>query len=84
MTYKTIVIDHASKAKKLATEIEHKANEMAETGWEFVTFSTAASGKAILVFRTQNELPDKSKEKEEEKAEKAKDSAKSKAAGEKE
>ena len=84
MTYKTIVIDHASKAKKLAAEIEHKANEMAGSGWEFVTFSTAASGKAILVFRTQNDLPDESKEKEEKKAEKAKDSAKTQTAGEKE
>ncbi len=84
MTYKTIVIDHVQKAKRLAAEIEHKANEMAETGWEFATFSTSASGKAILVFRTQNEFSDESEEKEEEKAEKNKDSAKSETAGEKE
>ena len=55
MTYKTIVIDQVKKAKKLAMEIENKANEMAKSDWELVTFSTVASGKAVLVFRTQND-----------------------------
>lgn len=64
MTYKTIVIDHAPKAKKLAAEIENKANELAKEGWELVTFSTVVSRKAILVFRTQNELPEELKEPE--------------------
>ena len=34
MTYKTIVIDYAPKAKKMAAAIEEKANEMASAGWE--------------------------------------------------
>ena len=85
MTYKAIVIDHEPKAKKLAAEIENKANEMAKEGWEFITFSTVASGKAILVFRTQNEVPEETKEtKEPEKAKKSKKSADAETAGEKE
>ena len=55
MTYKTIVSEQVKKAKKLAMEIENKANEMAKSDWELVTFSTVASGKAVLVFRTQND-----------------------------
>ena len=51
MTYKTIVIDYAPKAKKMAAAIEEKANEMAQNGWELVTFSVTNSAKAILVFR---------------------------------
>lgn len=51
MTYKTIVIDCAAKAKKLAAAIEKTANECAQGGWELVTFSVTSSGKAILVFR---------------------------------
>lgn len=51
MTYKTIVIDCAAKAKKLAAAIEKTANERAQDGWELVTFSVTSSGKAILVFR---------------------------------
>ena len=51
MTYKTIVIDYAPKAKKMAAAIEEKANEMASAGWELVTFSVTNSAKAILVFR---------------------------------
>lgn len=82
MTYKTIVVDHEPKAKKLAAEIENKANEMAKDGWEFVTFSTVASGKAVLVFRTQNEVPEETKEPE--KAKKNKKSAEAEKAGEKE
>ena len=50
MTYKTIVIGSAPKAKKLAAAIEEKANEMAQAGWELATFSVTNSAKAILVF----------------------------------
>ena len=51
MTYKTIVIDYAPKAKKMATAIEKTANERAQDGWELITFSVTNSAKAILVFR---------------------------------
>ena len=51
MTYKTIVIDYAPKAKKMAAAIEKTANERAQDGWELVTFSVTNSAKAILVFR---------------------------------
>ena len=50
MAYKTIVIDYAPKAKKMAAAIEQRANEMARVGWELVTFSLTNSTKAILVF----------------------------------
>ena len=32
MSYKTVVLDHASKTKDMASAVEHKANEMAEKG----------------------------------------------------
>ena len=51
MTYKTIVIDYAPKAKKMAAAIENAANDYAQNGWELVTFSVTNSAKAILVFR---------------------------------
>ena len=51
MTYKTIIIDYAPKAKKMAAAIEETANERALDGWELVTFSVTNSAKAILVFR---------------------------------
>lgn len=51
MIYKTIVIDYASKAKKMAEAIEKNANEMVQAGWELVTFSVTPSAKAILLFR---------------------------------
>lgn len=54
MTYKTIVIDQVKKAKKLAMEIENKQMN-GKIRLELVTFSTVASGKAVLVFRTQND-----------------------------
>ena len=56
MTYKTIVIDYAPKAKKMAAAIEQTANEKAQSGWELVTFSVTNSAKAILVFRAQAEV----------------------------
>lgn len=57
MTYKTIVIDYAPKAKKMAAAIEKTANERAQDGWELVTFSVTNSAKAILVFRVPEEMP---------------------------
>ena len=57
MTYKTIVIDYAPKAKKMAAAIEEKANEMAQASWELVTFSVTNSAKAILIFRTLESAP---------------------------
>lgn len=51
MVYKTIVIDYAPKAKKMAAAIEETANEMACLGWEIITFSVTNSAKAILLFR---------------------------------
>ena len=54
MTYKTIVIGYAPKAKEMAAAIERTANERALDGWELVTFSVTNSAKAILVFRVPN------------------------------
>lgn len=51
MTYKTIVIDYAPKAKKMAAAVEKKANEMALKGWELISFSVTSSAKVILLFR---------------------------------
>ena len=53
MIYKTIVIDYAPKAKKMAAAVEEKANEMAQNGWELVTLSVTNSAKAVLVFCSQ-------------------------------
>ena len=57
MTYKTIVINYAPKAKKMAAAVEQTANEKAQDGWELVTFSVTNSAKAILVFRTSDAVP---------------------------
>ena len=57
MTYKTIVIDYAPTAKKMAAAIENTANEKAQDGWELVTFSVTNSAKAILVFRVPETAP---------------------------
>lgn len=51
MSYKTVVLDHALKTKDMAFAVEHKANEMAEKGFELITMSITHSGKAILVFK---------------------------------
>ena len=56
MIYKTVVIDYAPKAKKMAAALEEKINELTETGWEFVTFSITNSAKAIVVFRVPDPL----------------------------
>ena len=55
MSYKTVALDHTSKTKDMASAVEHKANEMAEKGFELITMSITHSGKAILVFKA----PDK-------------------------
>ncbi len=57
MTYKTIVIDYAPKAKKMAAAVEQTANEKAQDGWELVSFSVTNSAKAILVFRVPETAP---------------------------
>ena len=57
MMYKTIVIDYAPKARKMAAAIEQTANEKAQDGWELVTFSVTNSAKAILVFRAPDAEP---------------------------
>ena len=57
MIYKTIVVDYAPKAKKMAAAIEKTANEYAQNGWELVTFSVTNSAKAILVFRVPEQTP---------------------------
>lgn len=57
MTYKTIVMDYAPRAKKMAAAIEKIANEKAQEGWELVTFSVTNSCKAILVFRVPDVAP---------------------------
>ena len=70
MTYKTIVIDYAPKAKKMAAAIEKTANEKAQDGWELVTFSVTNSAKAILVFRMpESETADKAAAEKESNAE---------------
>ena len=69
MTYKTIVIDYAPKAKKMAAAIEKTANEKAQDGWELVTFSVTNSDKAILVFRVSDETPQEETVPQEETAE---------------
>ena len=59
MTYKTIVIGYAPKAREMAAAIERTANERALDGWELVTFSVTNSAKAILVFRVPNAVRQK-------------------------
>ena len=66
--YKSVVVDYASKTKKMALAIAEKANEKAEEGWELVTFSVTDSGKAILIFRAPENAPVEEAEPEEEDA----------------
>ena len=51
MNYKTVVIDYAPKAKKMAAALETIANEYAQRGWEMVSFSVTPSAKVIALFR---------------------------------
>ena len=53
MTYKTVVIDYAPKAKKMAEAIEKTANEQVQDGWKLLIFSITNTAKAILVFYTE-------------------------------
>lgn len=64
MTYRTIVIDYAPKAKEMASAIERTANEHAQVGWELVTFSVTNSAKALLVFRVPDAVPGENDEKQ--------------------
>ena len=56
MMYKTIVIDYAPKAKKMAARIEEAANKMEQDGFELVSCSITPSSKGILVFKKSGEL----------------------------
>ena len=57
MTYKTIVIDYAPKAKRWPPPSSRPRTKKAQDGWELVTFSVTNSTKAILVFRTPDAVP---------------------------
>lgn len=53
--YKTVVVDYAPVADKMAKLIENKANEMYEQGYELVSVTETTSAKAILVFKKISE-----------------------------
>ena len=53
MTYKTVVIDYAPKAKKMAEAVEKTANEQVQDGWKLLIFSITNTAKAILIFYTE-------------------------------
>lgn len=53
MTYKTVVIDYAPKAKKMAEAVEKTAKEQVQDGWKLLTFSITNTAKAILIFYTE-------------------------------
>ena len=53
MTNKTVVIDYAPKAKKMAEAVEKTANEQVQDGWKLLTFSITNTAKAILIFYTE-------------------------------
>lgn len=57
MTYRTVVIDYAPKAKEMASAIERTANERTQNGWELVTFSVTNFAKAISVFWVPDAVP---------------------------
>ena len=73
MVYKTIVLEYAPKAKKMAVALESKANEMARQGWETVSFTVTGSAKGILLLRSEEAreetCPDSVTEEEEKAAE---------------
>ena len=54
--YRTEVIAYAPKAKKMAAEIEAKANELEREGFTLISVTTTGSAKAILVFH-KTEIP---------------------------
>ncbi|MBQ9143306.1 MAG: hypothetical protein IJX63_16185 [Lachnospiraceae bacterium] len=51
MKYLTKVLEYSPKADTMAKRVEEAANEMAEEGYELVSFSSTEAAKAILVFR---------------------------------
>ena len=53
MTYKTVVLDYHPQADAMAAEVEAKANELAQQGYELVTMSVTGTAKAILVFKKE-------------------------------
>ena len=65
MTYKTIVVDYETKAKKMAATIEKNANEYAHQGWELVTFSVTNFAKAIIIFKVPEDAAQESNLQEE-------------------
>ncbi|MBT1170403.1 hypothetical protein [Bifidobacterium sp. SO4] len=48
--YKAVVLNYAPRATSMAEQLEKTANEMAQQGYELVTFSVTNSAKAIAVF----------------------------------
>lgn len=51
MKYITKVIEYSPKADTMAKRVEEAANEMAEEGYELVSFSSTEIAKAILIFK---------------------------------
>ena len=61
MVYKTIVIDHLSKTKKMAKAIEDHTNKYALKGYKLLTFSFTKDNKAILLFYSDDMVNDSAK-----------------------
>ena len=55
MKYITVITDYAPKTERMAACVEEKANEMAEKGYELVSFSITNTSRAILVFRLRSD-----------------------------
>ena len=62
MVYKTVVLEYAPKARKMAASLEAKVNEMALQGWEPVSFTVTGSAKGILLLRAEKALEEAAKE----------------------
>ena len=56
--YKTFVIDYNPQTAKMAEAVEEKANEIAEAGFEVLSFSVTNSGKAIILAETSDTSPE--------------------------
>ncbi|WP_294439043.1 hypothetical protein [uncultured Slackia sp.] len=56
--YKTVVVKYCAKAKEMAEQVEKVSNQMAQEGYELVTFSTMPSAKGILVFKESGTADD--------------------------
>ena len=48
--YRALTVSYAPKAKKMALQIEEKANEMEKKGFLLVSVTATGSAKAVLVF----------------------------------